>query len=191
MASKTSRAEQWRQELAGWEIPAALVANAPEPPWGFPVGLFHAEPDPVDTFSRDRALDVLPPNGSVLDVGCGGGAASLALVPRAATVTGVDSGPGMLADFAASADARGVAHHEVAGTWPDIAGEVDAADVVVCHHVFYNVASLPPFVTALTSHARRRVVVELTAEHPMVLSRCRPTAHRVASKSRAVCLSSR
>jgi hypothetical protein len=41
------------------------------------------------------------------------------------------------------------------------------ADVVVCHHVFYNVAPLDAFAAALTDHARRRVVVELTATHPL------------------------
>jgi hypothetical protein len=38
--------------------------------------------------------------------------------------------------------------------------------VVVCHHVFYNVRGLAPFVEALTDHARKRVVVELTDTHP-------------------------
>jgi hypothetical protein len=40
--------------------------------------------------------------------------------------------------------------------------------VVVCHHVLYNVADLAPFAAALTGHARRRVVVELTDRHPLV-----------------------
>jgi len=39
--------------------------------------------------------------------------------------------------------------------------------VVVCHHVLYNVPDLAEFATALTAHARRRVVVELTPRHPM------------------------
>ncbi|MDP1803535.1 MAG: hypothetical protein Q8K72_00055, partial [Acidimicrobiales bacterium] len=37
---------------------------------------------------------------------------------------------------------------------------------VVCHNVFYNVADLVPFARALTDHARRRIVVELTVNHP-------------------------
>jgi hypothetical protein len=41
-------------------------------------------------------------------------------------------------------------------------------DVAVCAHVLYNVADLVPFVTALTSHARALVVVEVTATHPLV-----------------------
>ena len=46
------------------------------------------------------------------------------------------------------------------------APRVPAADVVVCHHVLYNVSELASFVAELTAHARRRVVVELTPEHP-------------------------
>jgi hypothetical protein len=104
-------------------------------------------------------------------VGCGGGAAGLALAPPAGLVVGVDQGADLLADFTASAAQRSVVHRAVQGTWPDVADTVDAADVVVCHHVLYNVADLPPFVAALTSHARRRVVVELTATHPLTSSR--------------------
>ena len=48
-----------------------------------------------------------------------------------------------------------------------MAPEVASADVVTCHHVTYNVPDLEPFLTALTSHARRRVVVEMTASHPL------------------------
>ena len=166
----TTAAEQWREELAGWAIPDEILANAPEPPWGFPVELFHAHPEPVDTPSCSRALEALPEGGSVLDVGCGGGAASFALVPPAAMVVGVDASEDMLADYADTATRLKVEHREVLGSWPEVAAQVPAADVVVCHHVFYNVADLPPFVEALTDHARRRVVVELTARHPMVYS---------------------
>jgi hypothetical protein len=72
----------------------------------------------------------------------------------------------MLAAFAALAAKQGVDHREVEGLWPDVAGTVGPADVVVCHHVLYNVGPLVPFVVALTDHARVRVVVEITADHP-------------------------
>ena len=161
---------RWREELLAWAIPPEIEAAAPEPPWGFPVELFRAEAESADTPSRDVALQALPDGGSVLDVGCGGGAASLALVPPAARVVGVDSTPGMLEEYAAGAERRGVAHAEVEGAWPDVAPSAGRADVVVCHHVFYNVAELAPFVIALTAAAQRRVVVELTASHPLTAS---------------------
>jgi SAM-dependent methyltransferase len=166
----TSALTQWREQLAGWAIPDDILARAPEPPWGFPVELFRAEVESADTPSRNIALEALPEGGSVLDVGCGGGAASFALVPPAARVVGVDSTPAMLEEYAAAADRRGVAHSEVGGAWPDVAPEVGQVDVVVCHHVFYNVADLPPFVTALTGAAERRVVVEMTGSHPLTAS---------------------
>ena len=164
----TTAAERWRDELAAWAIPEPILAAAPESPWGFPVELFHARPEAVDSPSRARALARLPAGGSVLDVGCGGGTASFALVPPAGLVVGVDSSEAMLRDFADTATARGVAHQELLGAWPQVASEAPAADGVVCHHVFYNVPELGPFVAALSAHARRRVVVELTDRHPLV-----------------------
>lgn len=163
-------ARRWADALAAWAVPDDLLRAAPEPPWGFPPALFaraaeHALAD-ADRPSVARAVEALPDGGSVLDVGVGGGAASLPLAPPSRLVVGVDEGGEMLATFARAAGARGVAHREVQGSWPEVAAEVEPADVVVCHHVLYNVADLVPFVAALTDHARHRVVVELTAEHP-------------------------
>lgn len=159
--------DRWRSELAGWAIPPEILAQAPEPPWGFPVEMFRAQDDPADSPSRRVAAQALGDGGSVLDVGCGGGAAAMAVVPPAGHVAGVDSSADMLAAFAEAAESKGVAHQEHQGEWPLIATEVAIADVVLCHHVFYNVAELPPFVAALSGHARRRVVIEMTAAHPL------------------------
>ena len=120
----------------------------------------------MGTPSRRRAREALPEEGTVLDVGAGGGAASLPLVPPAARIVAVDQSADMLASFAAGADARGVDHEEIEGLWPDVAAEVEVADVVVCHHVVYNIADLVPFVRGLDAHAHRRVVLELTDGHP-------------------------
>lgn len=162
--------DQWRAELAAWAIPDETLAAAPEPPWGFPVELFRADAESTDTPSRDAALEVLPPGGDVLDVGCGGGSASFALVPPAGRVVGVDSTPDMLTEYAAEAERRRVEHDEIAGAWPDVAPTAGVADVVACHHVLYNVADLPPFIESLTAAARHRVVVEMTATHPLTAS---------------------
>lgn len=72
----------------------------------------------------------------------------------------------MLEAFRSAAEAAGIEAFTVVGTWPDVAARVEAADVVVCGHVLYNVQDLPPFVEALTNQARRRVVVEITDRHP-------------------------
>lgn len=166
-----SAAQTWRHALGQWAVPEAIMAAAPAFPWAFPPAVFARRAELVraersDRPSCRRALEALPDGGSVLDVGVGGGAASLPLVPPAGLLVGVDDGPGMLEVFAGAAEQLGVAHREVEGTWPDVAPRVDAADVVVCHNVLYNVPDVVPFLAALTDHARRRVAVEVTAEHP-------------------------
>jgi SAM-dependent methyltransferase len=117
--------------------------------------------------SRRRALEALPEGGSVLDVGVGGGASSLGLVPKVGVITGVDGLAGMLESFEASAATAGVAARAVLGTWPEMACEVEAADVVVCHHAMYSVVEIEDFIAALTTRARIRVVVELSAHPPL------------------------
>ena len=73
----------------------------------------------------------------------------------------------MLDGFLANAAAAGVEARGVTGTWPDAAAEVEPADVVVAGHVLYNVPAIEPFARALDAYARRRVVLELTAKHPL------------------------
>ncbi len=165
-------ASRWRRDLESWAIPEEILRAAPESPWGFPTALFAraaavAQASPEPSPSRARALEALPPGGSVLDIGAGGGAASIPLAPRAGQIVAVDESDAMLDTFSRAASDRGARHQEIAGRWPDVAPLAPLVDVVVCHHVLYNVADLVPFVAALDAHARRRVVVELTASHPL------------------------
>jgi 2-polyprenyl-3-methyl-5-hydroxy-6-metoxy-1,4-benzoquinol methylase len=163
-------AERWAQALAAWAIPPAILAAAPELPWGFPTEVFERRADALPaepTSSTQRALQALPQGGSVLDVGCGAGAASLPLAARAGHLVGVDSSAAMLRAFRQRVEAAGKAVTTMEGPWPAVAEQTPVADVVVCHHVAYNVPDLAPFVQRLTDHARARVVMELTAQHPM------------------------
>ncbi len=151
--------------------PQAVLDAAPEPEGSFEPERFRWRPEadanqPVRP-SRRRALEALPEGGSVLDVGVGGGASSLGLAPKPGLIIGVDPLPGMLESFAASACAVGVSTRIVLGTWPDVAGEVEAVDVAVCHHALYRVTEIEDFVTALTASARHRVVLELSAHSPL------------------------
>jgi len=171
-AQEADALARWREQLDGWAIPEEILAAAPESPWAFPVGLFRsrarrAGSRPATPSNREAARS-LPPGGSVLDVGAGGGAASLPLAGVAGRLVAVDESADMVAAFLAAAEAAGVPASGVEGRWPEVAGRVAPADVVVCHHVLYNVADLAPFADALTGHGRRRVVAELTERHPLV-----------------------
>src|SRR5205085_5395016 len=135
--------DNWRDALARWAIPPELVAGAAESPYFFDPRVFTAAADEAlaraEDLPSDRvARDALGDRGTVLDVGVGAGAASLRLSP--AHVTGVDPNRAMLDAFAARADQRGIAHDDIEGVWPDAAPDAPVTDVVVCHHVVYNVA---------------------------------------------------
>jgi SAM-dependent methyltransferase len=167
----TTASVAWREQLAAWALPERITAAVTTSPWVLPTEVFARRADhyvatPVGT-SYEQAAEALRPAGTVLDVGAGAGAASLPLAPWTTELTAVDSHAGMLAALAERADRLGLTAHTVEGRWPDVAGAVPAADVVVCHHVTYNVPDLADFAIALTDHARRRVVLELTDAHPM------------------------
>lgn len=160
-------ATRWRDLLQARSIPAEIRAAAPEDPSRHDPARFVPPVVPDDTPSRRTALQLLGPRGgTVLDVGCGAGAAGLALVPSVSHLTGVDHAENMLRAFERACTERGLAHRSVHGAWPDVAQEAGMADVVVSHHVGYNTLELGPFVAALSAAARRGVVVELHAVHP-------------------------
>ena len=164
--------DRWRADLAAWAIPDSITAAAAESPWVLPRQVFARRADRVTAApsgpSFERAWAALDPPGSVLDVGSGAGAACLPLLPRVTSLTAVDADADMLEQLSQRAVAAGVTARTVLGRWPETAALAGPADVVTCHHVLYNVAGLAPFVTSLTGSARRVVIAEMTAQHPLV-----------------------
>ncbi|WP_433246762.1 class I SAM-dependent methyltransferase [Streptosporangium sp. CA-135522] len=194
--------ERWRADLAQWGIPDAIAARAPADPWGHSPARFAERTDRAlaepEGPTLARIAEALPAGGSVLDVGAGTGAASLPLAGSMGELIAVDSSAGMLAELRSRADALGVPVRTVEGRWPDVAAETPAADVAVAAHVVYNVPDLAAFLTELSRHARRRVVLELTEHHPMswlsplwahfhgLIRPERPTAHDVIAVAEAL-----
>jgi SAM-dependent methyltransferase len=164
--------DNWRDELAGWAIPERITAAVPDSPWVLPRQVFARRADRLAAApegpSYRRAWAALDPPGSVLDVGAGAGAACIPLLPRTTALTAVDSDAEMLALLAERASALAGKVRLVPGTWPAAASESAPADLVTCFNVVYNAPDILPFLAALTASARRLVVVEMTAEHPMV-----------------------
>lgn len=168
MSESNTAAERWAAQLAEWAIPEEILAQAPVSPWTHATANFAVDATlDRSVLSAEVARTVLPQSGgSVLDVGCGGGRAAMSLVPPAAHVIGVDQDARMLAQFMTAAADLGVRASTIMGGWPEVAEEAPIADVVVCHHVAYNVADILPFVDALTAHARLAVVMVLPTVHP-------------------------
>lgn len=164
----STSAQRWSDDLATWAIPREILEQADTPPWIHPVAQFTApDGDIPDSPSHATARAALPVDGVVLDVGCGGGRAAVALTPRAGHLVGVDHQQVMLDAFNDAALRRGVRATTYLGGWPEIADVVPLVDVAVCHHVVYNVPALPAFLRALDTHARHRVVLELPTRHPL------------------------
>ena len=171
MSNLDTLLDRWRAALAAWAIPEHITAAVAESPWVLPRQVFARRADRVSAApsgpSFERAWAALDPPGSVLDVGSGAGAASLPLLPRATSLTAVDSDAGMLERLSERAAPAGIPVAAVLGTWPEAAAPAGVADVTLCHHVLYNVADLRPFLDALTGSARRVIVAEVTARHPL------------------------
>lgn len=167
----TTNSEKWANDLASWGIPEQILQQAPESPWIHPPAIFAVPAEIAESTSHRVAREAMPSNGTVLDVGCGGGMAAFAIAPPAQTVIGVDHQSEMLTMFANTAEEKGLTHQEFLGDWPDIANQTPIADVVTCHHVVYNVSDIVPFVSQLSNHARRRVVLEMPQEHPLATMR--------------------
>ncbi len=162
-----SKATQWKKALEAWAIPQEILDQAEESPWIHPPVLFQLPEKIIDTISHQKAKEVLPEKGSVLDIGCGGGIAAFALADKAKHVIGVDHQVEMLEMFQENATKRGLTSEVYEGFWPEIETKVPIVDVVTCHHVVYNVQEIVPFLKALNSHARRRVVIEMPIQHPL------------------------
>ena len=170
MAEREDANTRWAQMLSQWAIPEDIVAAAPAPPYFFDPKVFIDAADEAlaradDTPSDAVTRETLPAGGTVIDVGCGAGAASLRVHPGC--VVGVDPSAALLEAFAERAARLGIEVSTIEGVWPQAASQIPVADVVVCHHVVYNASDLAGFASALGRHARQRVVVELTAVHPM------------------------
>jgi hypothetical protein len=163
-------ASGWRDAMREWELPDTVLGGAPVSPWGFPSEPFRTRAERAIpgtlSFANRCARDALPIGGTVLDIGVGAGAASLPLAGRCSLIIGVDASAEMLTEFRHQAERANVAVRTINGDWPAVSERTPMADVVVCNHVAYNVGDLAPFALALSAHARRRVVLEITSRHP-------------------------
>jgi SAM-dependent methyltransferase len=163
--------DNWRNELAGWAISEEITSAVAQSPWILPRQVFARRADRLTAApegpSWRRAWGALDPPGSVLDVGAGAGAACIPLLARTTALTAVDTDPEMLALLAERAGVLTGTVTLVTGNWPAVAPEAAPADLVTCFNVVYNAPDILPFLAALTASARRLVVIELTAEHPM------------------------
>jgi hypothetical protein len=164
-------AAKWKSELEAWAIPEKILSSAPESPWGYSTELFKQRTEEAlrrkNTFSARKALEVMPIAGRVMDIGVGTGAASMPLTSKAFLIVGVDPSAEKLQEFEILTSTHGVQAKRIQGTWPKAEKRVTHADVVISHHLLYNIPDIAPFVQAMDNRALLRVVIEITSEHPL------------------------
>ena len=128
----------------GWGIPEAILRQAPQSPWVHPPESFKPISDltlATPSWLRAKeALDACQSGSQILDIGCGGGRGSLGLAPPAVRIIGVDQQQTMLDLFAKEATSRSIEFATIKGQWPEVAEQTPICDVVICHHVLFNVA---------------------------------------------------
>ena len=143
-------ARKWAMALASWGIPQPILDAAARDPWGFPVARFAGRADravaePGGTSYEQAAAALRNAPGSILDVGAGAGAASLPLAPLATQLTAVDNNEAMLDAFSERAESIGIPYSIVQGSWPTVAPHVAVHELVVAHHIVYNVPAIGSF----------------------------------------------
>lgn len=163
-------ADRWRTQLEAWRIPDELLAAVDESPYGWPqrfwkrrsqVAVDGPEPRTLEIVRRSMSAD-----GSVIDIGAGRGRASLPLAVEGHRVTAVERDPGMAEGLREDAARLGVEVEVVERGWPDAAGVVGTADVVMSAHVVYDVHDIEGFLRAMIACATSAVVLELSEHHP-------------------------
>ena len=109
-----------------------------------------------------RLRQVVRPDDTVIDVGCGPGRFALALAPAVHHVTGVDPSPAMLSLLRRQARRDGLDNvTAVAGPWQEV--QVDPADVVLCSFVLPLIEDAGVFLAKLDASCRRQAFVSLAA----------------------------
>lgn len=165
-----SAAARWRGYLEAWALPPSLLAAMPESPYTWPADLYRrgrqADAGSPPSPTARRVLALLPPGGSVLDVGAGTGRTSLPLAALGHPVTAVERNPAMAQGLREEAGAAGAEVRVVEASWPESATAAGLHDVALCSHVVYDVPDLAPFLQALHDASRVAVVLEAGDRHP-------------------------
>lgn len=104
---------------------------------------------------------------TILDIGAGTGRHAVALAPHAQRVTALDPSPAMLAFLREDAEEASLDNIDVIeGAWPDAAGEIPEADIVISANVLYPIEDVVPFLVAMDGHARRLCFLQLMTRQP-------------------------
>jgi SAM-dependent methyltransferase len=163
-------ASHWRDQLEAWALPDELLRTAEESPYGWSQSLWKRRSAVAGSMEPPETVrivsNLMPENGTLLDIGVGRGRASLPIAEGRFRLIGVDENAEMLAGFLEDARLRSMHVETYEGRWPDISSDLPVVDVAMAANVAYNVADIVPFIQAMLDHARVAAVLEITDRHP-------------------------
>ncbi len=136
-------ADQWARELGEWAVPAEILQQAPKVPFVFPPEMFAAPPPDSESQSLPTRLarGALADGRSVLDIGCGGGAAAFAVAPPATRLIGTDRQEDMTKLFARTAEDRGISCETYPGPWPEAVADCGRQPQGSCNYLLVHRAA--------------------------------------------------
>lgn len=112
----------------------------------------------------EKLAEFVSPDGTVLDIGAGGGRLAIPLTDYCSHVTAVEPSEAMRERLVATAEAWDVTNISVIpDSWEDT--EVEPHDLVVSAHVVYTVQPVELFVRKMTNHAKRTAAL-ISFERP-------------------------
>jgi ubiquinone/menaquinone biosynthesis C-methylase UbiE len=168
-AARAYLADRWREHLAGWAIPGELTRVVASEPFALDPAMLapHFAAPLTPTQAAILELTGEDRQASVLDVGAGRGAAVLPIADRLGSVLAVDQRADMLEALVVDSERiPSVMVETRVGDFLALEPSLGSFDVVTSQHMIYNVADLFGYLEGLLRHARRGVVLEMTAKHP-------------------------
>lgn len=168
-AARAYLAVRWREQLAGWAIPEELTRAVAAEPFALDPAIFAPHFDAPLTPTQAAILELAGEDrqASVLDVGAGRGATVLPIADRLGSVLALDQRADMLEALAVDSERiPSVIVETRVGEFLALEPELGSFDVVTSQHMVYNVPDLFGYLEGLLRHARRGVVLEMTAKHP-------------------------
>jgi hypothetical protein len=162
----TSAVESYNRQAVAMNDQRGRWHGAAGDYWSARAGYFRMDPRRDLDPNLAMVAELVGSEDTLIDVGGGAGRTCLPLALRCREVLNLEPSAGMRQACLESAAEAGIANvRAVEGAWP-AAAEGLSADLVMAFNVTYFVSDIEPFLRAMATAARRRVVIGVWSEPP-------------------------
>ncbi len=171
--------ERWNKSILEWAIPENILSEFKTSPFRLDPSTF----SPDEPSATDRRLEIIKEtlrdrgnndstvvaNLTLIDVGAGAGSSLAPIRSPFKQVTCVEEASHMcqaLQQNLANMYETASMYRIVQGRFPEVAKDIEPANVVNCSNVIYNVTDPAKFIRTLNDLATDLVILEATIRHP-------------------------